>query len=118
MCAENHHFIDRCLIAQMKTGAFLINTSRGSIVDTQALTDALVQNHLAGAALDVYENEPYEGTLTKLDNVILTAHIGASARQSRRLMELGATEDCIRVLNGEQPNNDAVKDVFECLRTV
>jgi len=117
MCAENHHFINRDLIAQMKTGACMINTSRGGIVDTDALTDALVQNHLGGAALDVYENEPYEGPLTKLDNTVLTAHIGASARQSRYLMELGAAEDCIRVLSGESPDNDALKDVLECSQT-
>lgn len=116
MCAENRHFINRSKIEQMKTGALLINTSRGLIIDTEALTDALVQNHLGGAALDVYENEPYEGRLTKLDNTVLTAHIGASARQSRYLMELGAAEDCIKVLNGEPPNNDALKDMFGCLR--
>jgi len=118
MCAKNHHFVSRSLIAQMKTGALLINTSRGVIVNTEALTDALVQKHLSGAALDVYEEEPYEGLLTRLDNVILTAHIGASARHSRYLMELGAAEDCIRVLNGKHPNNDALKDMFECLRIV
>ena len=118
MCTENRHFINRYRIAQMKTGAFLINTSRGAIVDTEALTDALLQNHLGGAALDVYENEPYEGPLTKLENVVLTAHIAASAKQSRYLMELGAAENCIKVLNGEPPNNDALKDTFEYLRTV
>lgn len=118
MCPENHHFIDRSLIAQMKTGTFLINTSRGGIIDTEALTDALVQHHLGGAALDVYEDEPYEGPLTKLDNSVLTAHIGASARQSRFLMELGAAEDCIRVLNGEPPNDDALKDTFGVLIAV
>lgn len=118
MCAKNHHFVSRSLIAQMKTGALLINTSRGVIVNTEALTDALVQKHLSGAALDVYEDEPYEGLLTRLDNVILTAHIGASTRHSRYLMELGAAEDCIRVLNGKHPNNDALKDMFECLRIV
>ena len=117
MCAKNHHFVSRSLIAQMKMGAFLVNTSRGAIVDTEALTDALLQKHLGGAALDVYENEPYEGSLIKLDNVVLTAHIGASARQSRYLMELGAAEDCIRVLNGEFPSNDALKDTLEYSRT-
>jgi len=114
MSPENRHFINRPLISQMKTGACIINTSRGGIVDAEALADALVQRHLGGAALDVYENEPYEGPLTKLDNIVLTAHIGASARQSRYLMELGASEDCIRVLNGESPRNDALKGVPEC----
>jgi D-3-phosphoglycerate dehydrogenase len=118
MCTENYHFINRPMIAQMKTGAFLINTSRGAIVDTEALNDALVQNHLGAVALDVYENEPYEGPLTKLDNVVLTAHIAASAKKSRYLMELSAAEDCIKVLNGEQPSNDALKDTLEYLRVV
>lgn len=112
MCQENYHLVDRYLISQMKTGTFLINTSRGGILDTEALYDALAQNHLGGAALDVYENEPYEGPLTRLDNVILTAHIGASARQSRYLMELGAAEDCIRVLSGRKAAHDAIKDTL------
>jgi D-3-phosphoglycerate dehydrogenase len=87
----------------MKTGAMLVNTSRGQIVDETALTDALIQKHLGGAALDVFENEPYEGKLSELDNVILTAHIGASANESRYKMELGAAEDCLRVLSNKKP---------------
>jgi len=74
------------------------------------LTDALLQKHLAGAALDVFESEPYSGALTKLENVILTAHIGASARESRFQMELAAAEDCIRVLNNTKPVHDAILD--------
>ena len=91
----------------MKTGALLINTSRGSIVDEQALCDALRQKHLGGAALDVFEKEPYDGPLCEMDNVVLTAHIGASSRRSRFLMELGATNDCLRVLDGQEPEHDA-----------
>ena len=109
---QNRHFIDRGRIAMMKTGCMLVNTSRGAVVDEAALTDGLLQKHLGGAALDVFEAEPYEGPLTSLDNVVLTAHIGASARASRFLMELGAAEDCIRVLNGEPPAHDAVADVL------
>ncbi len=104
---KNRHFVGRREIALMKTGALLINTSRGGVADTEALTDAIVQGHLGGAALDVFEQEPYEGPLTQYDNVALSAHIGASARKSRYLMELGAAEDCIRVLNGETPENPA-----------
>ena len=117
MCTGNYHFVSRSLIAQMKTGALLINTSRGAIIDTEALTDALIQKHLGGAALDVYEGEPYEGPLIKLDNVVLTAHIGASASQSRYMMELGAAEDCIRVLKGQSPNHDAFNDMFASVRS-
>jgi len=100
---KNKHFINRQRIGLMKTGSMLINTSRGPVVDEEALTDALLQRHLAGAALDVFEKEPYEGIMARMDNVILTAHIGASARQSRRDMEYRAAEDCIRVLKGQSP---------------
>lgn len=107
---QNHHFLNRERIAAMKTGALLINTSRGAVVDEEALTDALMQQHLGGAALDVFEREPYEGPMTRLDNVVLTAHMGASANAARYLMELGAAEDCIRVLRGEMPAHDAIAD--------
>jgi|SRR5690606_5417678 len=105
---RNHNYLDRQTIATMKTGAAVINTSRGVVVDERALYDALVQKHLSGAALDVFVHEPYEGPLRELDNVILTAHIAASANGSRYLMELGAVEDCIRVLKGECPKFDAL----------
>jgi len=107
---SNRHFIDRRRIASMKTGAMLINNSRGAIVDEAALVDGLLQKHLGGAALDVFEKEPYEGPLASLDNVVLTAHMGASARESRFRMEIGAAEDCIRVLKGEEPEHDAVAE--------
>lgn len=100
---RNHYYVDRQTLALMKTGSALINTSRGGVVDTLALTDALAQRHLGGAALDVFEDEPYEGPLIHMDNVVLTAHIGASACASRYLMELGAAEDCVRVLRGLPP---------------
>jgi len=105
---QNHHYLDRKTISQMKTGSFVINTSRGPILHELALVDALSQKHLGGAALDVFVKEPYEGVLCRFENVVLTAHIGASARACRYLMELGAAEDCIRVLNGEKPLHDAI----------
>ena len=105
---QNHHYLDRKTIAQMKTGSLIINSSRGLIVDEPALVDALSQKHLGGAALDVFENEPYEGVLSRFENVVLTAHIGASAKACRYLMELEAAENCIRVLNGEKPLHDAI----------
>jgi D-3-phosphoglycerate dehydrogenase len=107
---SNHHFMNRERLGKMKTGAMLINTSRGPVVDESALTDALLQQHLGGAALDVFENEPYEGPMARLDNVVLTAHIGASAQASRYRMELGAAEDCIRVLHDQKPEHDAITD--------
>ncbi|MCE9613230.1 MAG: phosphoglycerate dehydrogenase [Lentisphaerae bacterium] len=111
--ARNRHFINRDRMARMRTGVLLINTARGPVVDEAALTDALIQRHLGGAALDVFESEPYEGPLARMDNVVLTAHIGASARASRFLMELGAAEDCVRVLRGEAPMHDAIADELD-----
>ena len=103
----NHHFLDRTRIGKMRTGAFVVNTSRGPVLDEEALADGLRQGHLGGAALDVFEHEPYDGPLCRMDNVILTAHIAASARQSRFLMELGAAQDCLNVLAGHVPQNVA-----------
>jgi D-3-phosphoglycerate dehydrogenase len=108
--SKTNGLIGREKISKMKTGAMLINTARGSIVDEQALYDALIQQHLSGAALDVFKIEPYEGPFSNLENVILTAHIAASANETRYLMELGAVEDCLRILNGEEPKHDAIKE--------
>ena len=81
-----HHLINKEALASMKKTAFLINTSRGPVVDEKALVDALKNNIIQGAALDVYEFEPkLTPGLTKLSNVVLTPHI-ASARQSARNM--------------------------------
>ena len=108
--ARNRGLIGRREIARMKTGALLVNTARGGVVDDKALEEALLQKHLGGAALDVFETEPYEGPLTRLDNVILTAHIGASANESRYLMELGAVENCLAYGSGHPMLHDAHKD--------
>jgi D-3-phosphoglycerate dehydrogenase len=95
--------INRRRLQMMRTGSYLINTSRGAIVDEAALVDALRQRHLEGAALDAFAEEPYKGPLCSLDNALLTAHIGASARRTRFDMELAAAKDCVRVLSGEAP---------------
>lgn len=103
MNKENYHCVGMKEMSSMKEGSFLVNTSRGPVINEEALLNLLYSKHIAGAALDVFEKEPYIGPLTELNNVILTAHIGASSHQSRFNMELGAAEDCIRVLNREKP---------------
>lgn len=82
----------------MKSGAWLVNVSRGEIVNEDALYRALKENHLAGAALDVFGKEPYTGSLRKLDNVILTPHIGSYAKETRIKMEMEAVENLIKGL--------------------
>ena len=84
----------------MKPGSWVINASRGGIVDEDALYEMLKSGHLGGAAVDVFEQEPYNGPLTELDNVILTPHIGSYARESRIQMEEDAVRNLIDSLKG------------------
>ena len=79
----------------MKQGAFLINCSRGGIVDESALYLGLKEGKLAGAALDVFEQEPYNGPLKELDNVVLTPHIGSYAKETRIEMEMQAVRNLL-----------------------
>lgn len=95
---STYRLIDAQFIAKMKKNSYLINTSRGHIVDEEALYRALKTEHLAGAALDVFETEPYQGRLTDLDNCILTSHISAMAKEVRQLMENQVAEDVIRFI--------------------
>lgn len=80
---ETRHLISGEKIAMMKPSAFLINTSRGGVVDEDALYTALSGKKIAGAGLDVFSTEPYSGPLTRLDNVVLTPHIGASTDEAQ-----------------------------------
>ena len=107
---NNYHCVGFKEMSSMKSGSFIINTSRGPVIDETALESLLYNKHLGGAAIDVFEKEPYSGVLKEFDNVILTAHIGASAYRSRFMMEYEAVEDCIRVLNGMSPLRLAVED--------
>jgi D-3-phosphoglycerate dehydrogenase len=88
-------------IAAMKAGAFLINVSRGRMVDETALYDALKSGHLAGAALDVFSEEPYTGKLCELDNIVVTPHIATLTKESRVLMEEEAVRNAIDCLTAE-----------------
>lgn len=86
------------LFLQMKDGAIFINTSRGKIVDEDALYDALRKGKIAHACLDVYRNEPYTGKLRELNNVTLTCHVGSYAKEARVEMEEQAVENLIKGL--------------------
>lgn len=85
-------------LSLMKEGALLVNTSRGSVIDEDALYRALKKGKLCGAALDVFAQEPYRGPLRELDNVLLTPHIGAYAQEARVQMEKLAVENLLRGL--------------------
>jgi len=82
----------------IKHGAFLINISRGGIVDEDALYDSLSSKKLSGAAIDVFSEEPYYGRLCDLDNVVLTPHLGSYAEEGKLLMEIDAVNNLINAL--------------------
>jgi D-3-phosphoglycerate dehydrogenase / 2-oxoglutarate reductase len=100
-CPQTHHFMNNKRILSMQKGAFLINTARGELIHEQSLVSALVDGHLAGAALDCFEREPYIGQLKELDNVLLSAHIGSYARESRIMMEMQAAKNIISQLSAK-----------------
>lgn len=104
------HLINKNTLGQMKPTAVLINTARGPLVNEDDLYIALKLNRLRGAAIDVFEQEPYDGKFRELQNIILTAHIGAATRESRRLMELGAVEEVIRFIKGEKLLNQVTSN--------
>jgi D-3-phosphoglycerate dehydrogenase len=96
---QTKYIIDQNKIKLMKPNAILINTSRGEIIDENALYEALKNNQLAGAGLDVFKNEPYNGQLTEIENVVLTPHIGGYAKELRIKMEIEAAQNLIKGLD-------------------
>ncbi len=104
LSAETTHLIDQKAIARMKRSAYLINTSRGPVVDEAALAWALQHRLLAGAALDVYEHEPIiHQDLLSLDNVLLVPHLGSGTTETRTAMADLAVRNVVAVLSGQPP---------------
>ena len=85
----------------MKKDAILINTSRGGVINESDLFDVMNQGHLAGVAIDVFNSEPYSGPLIEIERCILTPHIGSLAEDCRVQMEIEATEEVVRFINGD-----------------
>jgi len=98
---STHHLVNSQRLAKMKKNVYLINTSRGEIIDENALYDALKERKIAGAALDVFENEPAIGNrLATLPNVICTPHIGAQTKEAQALAANVIAEKIIMILRG------------------
>ena len=95
LTAETRNFVDDRMLAKMRAGSRLINAARGGLVDETALIAALESGHLAGAALDVFEQEPYAGPLVDVDNVVLTTHMGSYAKETRTRMEFEAAQNLV-----------------------
>jgi glyoxylate reductase len=107
LTAETRHLIDERALALMRRDAFLVNTSRGAVVDEQALVAALVDRRIAGAALDVYEDEPdVPAALRELENVVLTPHLASATLEAREAMGMLCVEALRDVLlAGRRPRH-------------
>lgn len=104
--SESRHLISADQLALMKPGAYLINVSRGPVVDEEALVEALKARRIAGAGLDVYEKEPQLAAgLAELENVVLLPHVGSATVETRTRMAELAAENLLSGLRGEKPPN-------------
>src|SRR6185437_4309666 len=101
---ETHHLIDARRLALMKPGAYLVNTTRGPVVDEAALTAALREGTIAGAGLDVFENEPaVHPGLIELEQVVLIPHLGSATIETRTAMAVLAARNALAVVDGKPP---------------
>lgn len=104
---ETRHLFNRERLKLMKPTAYLVNTSRGPVVDERALAEALRTGVIAGAGLDVYEMEPLpaDSELRSLDNAILTSHIAWYSEQAIDILQIKAAEEAVNILRGNKPFN-------------
>jgi len=108
------HLIDAPRLASMKRTAFLVNAARGDVIDEQALVAALQRRAIAGAALDVYHEQPLPPAhpLLALDNVLLTPHVAAITRESLARMSVGYAQAILQLMRGERPAHLANPEVW------
>lgn len=104
-----HDLVNKESIGTMKRGVFLINTSRGGIINEQDLYHALSEHAIGAAAIDTFESEPYNGNLIELDNCYLSCHMGSMTNDCRAAMEIQATEEACRFVRKE-PLRQVVPD--------
>lgn len=111
---STRHLVGERELKLMKPTAYLVNSSRGPIVDEKALVRALKEKRIAGAGLDVYENEPeVEPELKTMKNVVLTPHLGSAVRELRESMANVVVDNIFAVLEGRQPPNCWNKEIYK-----
>ena len=114
LAAETHHLIGAAELALMKPTAFIINTSRGKVVEEAALVEALQSKRIAGAGLDVFEFEPrISPALLAMPNVVVSPHMGTATRETRLAMAMMATDDLLAALAGRRPPHLVNPEVWE-----
>jgi D-3-phosphoglycerate dehydrogenase len=102
------NILSRNRLECMRRGSYLINTCRGEVLDETALYDQLSSGRLAGAALDVYHQEPYQGPLKNLPNVFLTCHQGSCSFDGRYAMEMHSAENAVAFAKGDRISHDRI----------
>lgn len=110
---QTRDLIRRPELELMKPDALLINTARGGIVNEADLHSVMKAGHLAGAAIDVFEQEPYDGPLREIERCLLTAHMGSMSIDCRTRMEIEATMDAVRFLAGQALESEVPEDEYE-----
>ena len=103
-------------LLSMKKDAIVINTSRGGIINEDDLYSVMKSGHLSGAAIDVFEQEPYNGPLKGIERCLLTAHMGSMSVDCRTRMEIEATEEAVRFLTGRHLEGRAPKEEYDVQR--
>jgi glyoxylate reductase len=110
---ETHHYVGEAELRRMKPSAYFINASRGPVVDEAALVRALKEGWIAGAGLDVYEEEPkVHPGLLECSNAVLAPHIASASRETRLRMATMAVDNCLAVLDGRTPPNPVNPEVL------
>ena len=112
--SETHYIINEKMLAKMKPTAYLINCARGGVVDEKALYNAIKNGKIAGAGMDVFEQEPplKDNPLLTLDNVVVTPHIGANTKEGQLRAGLITAEQMMKVLDGKDPDYWVNKKFF------
>jgi len=101
LTAQTKNMVKKGQLLSMKDDAIIINTARGGIINEQDLYEVMQTGHLSGAAIDVFDFEPYAGELREIQHCILTAHMGSMSIDCRTRMEIEATEEVVRFLTGQ-----------------
>jgi len=109
---QTHNMIGLQQLRQMKPDALIINTSRGGIINESDLYQVMNEGHLSGAAIDVFQDEPYVGPLGEIDRCLLTCHMGSMSIDCRSRMEIEATEEVVRFLRGLDLQNLVLADEY------
>jgi D-3-phosphoglycerate dehydrogenase / 2-oxoglutarate reductase len=100
----------------MKPDAIILNTSRGGIINEQDLYEVMQSGHLSGAAIDVFEKEPYVGQLKEIERCLLTAHMGSMSVDCRTRMEIDSTKEAIHFLAGKSLENEVPQEEYDAQR--